>query len=245
MADVRLDFDASQLDKLKLLTEKQIRYATGRAMAAAVRTVHKDLRADLASTSGPIQGGAARWTIGGAQFKLPTPTNLVAEVGLPADKPRAAGRYVSTLIKGTKPRTKGADLAASALVGRRVTMVPTRSQKVDAKGNVSRTVYRRTLTGWASMRKTRTMVNKANRMFIIPIKGAEGRMGIFQRLGRRGVGTFGKLDGAVMRFTLEPEPKQRRATYDIKRDMSTTLGQQWPKEIQASLAAELRRAGFR
>jgi hypothetical protein len=233
-------------DRAALLTDKNLRYATGRAMAATVRAAEKALKTDLGKTTGgPIEGGATAWTKGGTYTRRPSPTNLVAEVGLKSDQPHAAGRYISTLIEGGKPRTKGADLAASALAGRRVTMVPTSAQRLDSKGNVSRAAFTKALTGWASIRQTGTLVNRANRMFIVPIKGEEGRMGIFQRTGKPGRGKYGKWVGTSMRFTLEPTSKPRASTYDLKGDLRRSVEQFWPDEIRRQLLAELARAGFK
>ena len=245
MLEINLTMDTRGLDRFALLTEKNIRFAAGYAMAATVRAVEKELKADLGKTSGgPIEGGATRWTIGGSYVRLPSPSNLVAEVGLRADRPRAAGRYISVLSAGGKPRTKGADLAASALAGRRVTMVPTPAQRKDARGNVTRAAFTKALTGWASTRQTGTLVNRANRMFIIPIKGPEGRMGIFQRTSKPGRGRYGSFEGTSMKFTLEPTPKPRASTYDLTGDLQRSTQGVWPEEIRRRLVAELARAGF-
>jgi hypothetical protein len=245
MLEINLTIDTKAIDRFALLTEKNLRFATGRAMAATVRATEQTLKQDLAKTSGgPIEGGATRWTIGGAYNRRPSPNNLVAEVGLRSDQPRAAGRYISVLTRGGRPRTKGADLAASALAGQRVTMVPTSSQRRDARGNVTRPAFNKALTGWASMRKSGAVVNRSNRMFLRPIKGAEGRMGIFERTSRPGKGAYGKWEGTTMRFTLEPNPKPRASTYDLRGDLQRSTQRVWPGEIRTQLMAELRRAGF-
>jgi hypothetical protein len=246
MLDIRLD--TTGLDRtianLSLLTEKNLRFATGRAMRDTVIQTDKWLKADL-KTNRRIQGGATAWTYNATYHERPSPTNLSAVVGLRTDAPRAAGRYISVLTKGGPPRTKGADLAASALVGSKVTMVPTRSQRKDSKGNVTRAAYTKALTGWASMRKTGTLVNRANRMFITPIKGAEGRFGIFERTGKPGRGRYGSYQGTKLRFTLEPQPKPRASTYDLKGDLQKQVRIYWPGDIERELKAELARAGFR
>lgn len=241
MLELRLDIDTKAIDRFALLTEKNIRYATGRAMAATVMETRKWLRDDLKSQR-RIQGGATAWTYNAAYYLRPSPTNLTAEVGLRTDAPRAAGRYISVLTRGGSPRTKGADLAASALVGRRVTMVPTPAQRKDSKGNVTRAAYTKALTGWSSVRRTGTMVNRANRMFITPIKGAEGRMGIWERTGS---GAYESFRGARMKWTLEPQTKRRGSTYDLRGDLQRQVQVYWPGDIQRQLKAELARAGFR
>jgi hypothetical protein len=245
MLEINLTMDTKSLDRLALLTEKNIRFAAGYAMAATVRAVEKELKADLGKTSGgPIEGGATAWTKGGTYTLRPSPTNLVAEVGLRADRPRAAGRYISVLTAGGKPRTKGADLAASALAGRRVTMVPTPAQRLDTRGIVTRAAFTKALTGWTSMVGSRKLVNRANRMFIIPIKGPEGRMGIFQRTSKPGRGEYGSWVGTSMKFTLEPTPKPRASTYDLTGSLQRSTQRVWPGLIRPRLEAELARAGF-
>jgi hypothetical protein len=78
MLELKLTIDTKAIDRFALLTEKNIRYATGRAMAATVRAAEKQLKQDLAKSSGgPIEGGATRWTIGGTYNRRPSPNNLV------------------------------------------------------------------------------------------------------------------------------------------------------------------------
>lgn len=238
--------ELQQLGKrLMLLTDKNLSYATGRAMAGTVRATEQDLKKNLASTSGPIQGGATRWTIGGTYTRRPTPTDLTAEVGLRSDAPRAAGRYVSVLTKGGRPRTKGVDLKAASLVGRsRLTIVPTPGQRLDARGNVTRAAFNRALASAAVIRDGRMYNRGAGRFFIIPIRGAAGRMGIFERTGKPGRGRYGSFVGTTMRFTLEPQPKTRASTYDLTGDLQRSVTQHWPGAFRRELQAELARAGF-
>lgn len=250
MLDIQLD--TTGLDRtiknLALLTEKNLRFATGRAMTATVRSAEATLKQDLGKTSGgPIQGGATRWTIGGTYTQRPTPNNLTAEVGLRGDRPRAAGRYISVLTQGGRPRTKGVDLKAAGIAGGSgLTIVPTPAQRKDARGNVTRTAFSKALSQ-ASMIRDGRQYNRTpgSRFFIVPIKGAAGRMGIFERTGKPGRGRYGSFQGAVMRFTLEPQPKVRSSTYDLKGDLQRSTGRVWPGEIRQQLMAELARAGFR
>ena len=246
MLELSLTIDRKGIDKFALLTEKNIRYATGRAMAATVRSAEQALKVDLAKTSGgPIEGGATRWTIGGTYAKRPTPTNLVAEVGLQADRPHAAGRYISVLTAGGRPRTKGVDLKAAGLAGGSgLTIVPTPGQRKDAKGNVSRAAFVKALSSASVIRNGRQYNRGAGRFFIIPIKGQAGRMGIFERTGKLGRGRYGSFQGTTMRFTLEPMPKPRASTYDLTGDLQRSAQMVWPGEIRAGLMAELARAGF-
>jgi hypothetical protein len=250
MLDIRLD--TTGLDRsirgLELLTEKNLRFATGRAMAATVRSAEATLKQDLGKTSGgPIEGGATRWTIGGTYTQRPSPNNLTAEVGLRSDRPRAAGRYISVLTQGGRPRTKGVDLKAAGIAGGSgLTIVPTPAQRKDARGNVTRAAFSKALSQ-ASMIRDGRQYNRTpgSRFFIIPIKGTTGRMGIFERTGKSGRGRYGSFQGATMRFTLEPHPKLRSSTYDLQGDLQRSTARVWPGEIRQQLTAELARAGFR
>jgi hypothetical protein len=246
MIELKLSIDTKAINQFALLTEKNLRYATGKAMAATVRSAEKTLKKDLEKKSGgPIIGGATAWTKGGTYAKRPSASNLMAEVGLRSDQSRAAGRYISVLTKGGEPKDKGADLFISAVVGQAVTMVPTRKQRLDAKGNVSRAAFNKALKGWAQMTGSRKLVNRANRMFIVPIKGPEGRMGIFERTSKPGRGQYGKWEGTTLKFTLEPQPKARRSTYDLTGNLQRSAQVVWPGLIKDQLEWELKRAGFR
>jgi len=244
--ELTLTIDRKGIDRFALLTEKNIRFAAGRAMAATVRSAEQTLKQDLAKTAGgPIQGGATRWTIGGTYNRRPSPTNLVAEVGLRSDQPRAAGRYISVLTKGGGPKRKGVDLKASGLAGAQgLTIVPTPGQRLDSKGNVSRAAFNKALANAAVIRNGKQYNRGAGRFFIIPIKGAAGRMGIFERTGKPGRGRYGSFQGTTMRFTLEPNPKPRASTYDLRGDLQRSTQRVWPGEIRQQLMAELARAGF-
>jgi hypothetical protein len=245
MLELNLTIDTRAIDRFALLTEKNIRYATGRAMAATVRAAEQRLKQDLAKTSGgPIEGGATRWTIGGTYNRRPSPNNLVAEVGLRSDQSRAAGRYISVLTRGGPPRRKAVDSKAAGVVdGSGLTIVPTRRQRVNAQGNVTLAAYKKALAS-ASYIRNGQQFNRTTggRFFVIPIKGPAGRMGVFERTSR---GRYGTLRGAQMRFTLEPNPKPRRSTYDLTGDLQRSAQVVWPGEIQKWLRAELARAGFR
>lgn len=247
MIELKLEIDSRAINQFALLTEKQIRYRVGKAMAATVVDAQARLKDDLRKTSGgPIQGGATRWTIGAAYVRRPSPTNLTAEVGLRDDTPRAAGRYISVLTRGGDPRTKGVDLFASGLAGSSgLTIVPTPAQRLDSKGNVSRAAFNKALASASVIRNGRQYNRGAGRFFIVPIKGPAGRMGIFERTGKPGRGRYGSFQGTTMRFTLEPTPKPRRSTYDLTGDLRRSVGRHWPGEIRGQLQEELRRAGFR
>lgn len=245
MLDLQLTINTKAISRFALLTESNLRYATGRAMTATVRSAEQRLKSDLRKTSGgPIEGGATRWTIGGTYTQRPSPNNLVAEVGLRSDRPRAAGRYISVLTQGGLPRRKAVDSKAGGVVGSTgLTIVPTRKQRVNAQGNVTLAAYTKALASASYIRSGRQYNRTTGgRFFVIPIKGPAGRMGLFERTAR---GRYGSLRGAQMRFTLEPQPARRHSTYDLTGDLQRSARVVWPGEIATQLRAELARAGFR
>ena len=239
--------DLARIDKaLLLLTERNIRYAAGRALTETVKAAQQDLKENLRRTSGgPIEGGATPWTIGGSYVRFARPDDLTAEVGLRTDQPRAAGRYISVLTRGGKPRTKAVDIKAGGLAGRRLTIVPTPSQRLDARGNVTRSSYGKALSQ-ASIIVNGRQLNRVpgSRTFITPIKGVPGRMGVFERTGKRGRGRYGSYQGTRMLFTLEPNPRPRHGTYDLTGDLHRSVQRYWPGEIAQRLHAQLAQAGF-
>jgi hypothetical protein len=225
---------------LELLTEKNLRFATGRAMNSSAWAARSDLQTTLGKTSGgPIQGGATRWTIGAAYVSKASAQSLAAEVGLRSDTPRAAGRYISVLTKGTRPREKAVDRSAARIAGqgRGVAVIPSRSAGLtDQRGNVSLRSYA-TIIG-----KART---GADGYFVAPVRRGSSTMAVFQR--KTGfIGRTSTLDSGIRRmFTLDPSPKARGSTYDIKGDLNRSIERVWPGKIRQLLMEELARAGFR
>jgi hypothetical protein len=245
MLELNLTIDTGAIDRFVLLTEKNLRFATSAAMRETIAATRTTLEQDLKKTSGgPIERGATRWTIGGIYTRRPAPNRLEAEVGLRSDQSRAAGRYISVLTRGGPPRTKAVDTKAGGIVdGSGLTIVPTRRQRVNAQGNVTLAAYKKALASASYIRNGQQFNRTAGgRFFVIPIKGAAGRMGVFERTSK---GRYGSLRGAQMRFTLEPNPKPRASTYDLVGDLQRSTQKVWPGEITAHLKAELARAGFK
>jgi hypothetical protein len=69
-------------------------------------------------------------------------------------------------------------------------------------------------------------------------------MGIFERTSKPGRGQYGKWEGTTLKFTLEPQPKARRSTYDLTGNLQRSAQVVWPGLIKDQLEWELRRAGF-
>lgn len=243
MLDITLD--TAGLDRairgLELLTEKNLRYATQKAMNNSAFSARADLQTDLRKTAGgPIQGGATPWTVRAAYVSKANPSALTAEVGLRSDTPRAAGRYISVLTKGTRPRPKAVDRSAAKIAGRgagNVAIIPSKSAGLtDARGNVR-------LRDYASiLGKARAGTDG---YFVAPVRRGSTKMAVFQRKSGF-IGRTSTIDSSMRRlFTIDPNPKQRASTYDLKGDLQRSVRRVWPGEISKALRAELARAGFR
>lgn len=243
MLDIRLD--TTGIDRavkgLELLTEKNLRYATQQAINNSAFSARADLQTDLQKISGgPIQGGATPWTVRAAYVSKANPAALTAEVGLRTDTPRAAGRYISVLTRGTRPRPKAVDRSAAKIAGRsagNVAIIPAKSANLkDARGNVR-------------LRDYASILGKAREgrdgYFVAPVRRGSSTMAVFQR--KTGfIGRTSTLDSSIRRlFTIDPNPRPRASTYDLKGDLQRSVRRVWPGEIRDALLAELARAGFR
>ena len=68
--------------RLALLSERRIRQDVAHALQLTVTAARDQLRSDLADPSGPVEGGATRWTIGGTYAsRFVRPDDLTAAVG--------------------------------------------------------------------------------------------------------------------------------------------------------------------
>lgn len=217
--------------KVDLLTERSLRYATSNALRGTANAARDYLKAEIAKPSGPIKGGATRWTVGAVAADWPRPSNLEARVGFRSDRPRAAGRYLLPVIRGGMPKPKAVDLSAAkvARVGGGVVIVPTKAQRLTKEGNVSLSQYR-TILGAARDR------TPGSRYFLAPVAKGSTTMGVYRRMGR------GRQIRAL--FTLTA-PKRRSSTFDLGGLLHDEIRRAWPGEFTEAIGAELRRHGFR
>jgi hypothetical protein len=240
MIRLELTADLDQLGpRLGLLTGRQIQFAAARSMTATVQHAAEELKQSMArTTGGPIQGGATRWTLGAVRSKWARPDNLVAEVGFLTGQPRAAGRYLQPLIRGGDPKTKGVDVRTAAEArAPGTTVVPSRAMRRDARGNVTRASMARIL-GEAAKAPT-----PGGRYFIARMQKNGGEVGVFARTARATKGR--PWSGTTRLFTLDKDPRQRRATWKPQAELFKSAEEFFPGHYRASLLAELRRAGFR
>lgn len=214
--------------KVALLNEQQIRKTTAIALSKTVTAARDHLRSELAKTSGgPIEDGATAWTIRGAvASRYVNAARLTAEVGFASNSPRAAGRYLRPLLRGTRPVTKAIDIRLAG--GRRgLTFTPSPGLRRTPQGNLSRSTIGAQLL-------------KPSNVFTRPLKGSTA-LGLFSRSESRIARTDTYEDSIKFLGVLEPG-KQRRRTLDLPAMLMPTIQQEFDRQIRLQLQETLRRA---
>jgi hypothetical protein len=243
MANVRIDLDAGALQRLdsrvRLLTDQNLRYAAAKALTGAAQAA----QAALKQATPRYIDKPTRWTLNGTYVRFARADTLEAEVGFRSDaqgRGNAAGRYLLPIVKGTTPKLKGADLAASKIARetRGAVLVPARgSGLVNSSGNVPLSKYA-TILGQARQ--------GGGQYFVGPVKRGSSVKAVFERK----VGFIGRtstLETNTRRlFTIDPNPKVRRPQFPVRQVLRQGFEQAWRGQIQASVQAELvRRLGGR
>lgn len=234
---LQITLDTSELTKasrsLMLLTERQLSFAVSSAINTSAKAASDKLKADLKNTSGPIDKGATPWTVGAVYLSRASTMRPTAEVGIDQQRPRAAGRYLLPMIRGTAPRVKASDLKLASLARRAGVPVPqgsilqpTRHVNLTAQGNVRRATFRDVITKWG----------QPGSKYFSGVAKQTNTVMIWRRFGRK-------------RKDMEPlfvitDPKPQRSTLDIVGMLETTVQQQFNQAMRTSFEAELRRAGF-
>lgn len=231
MLNITLKSDLAKIsNRVALLNEQQIRKTVAIALSKTVTAARDHLRNELNKTSGgPIEGGATRWTVGGAvASRYVNAAKLTAEVGFASNAPRSAGRYLRPLLQGTKPVVKGIDLRLSG--GRRgLSFVPSPGLRRTPQGNLSRSTIGSQL------------LNSPN-VFTRPIKGAS-ILGIFQRSESRIPRTDTYESNLRFLGVLKPGAARRR-TLNLPTMLVPTIQQDFERHIRSELAVTLRKAGW-
>jgi hypothetical protein len=243
MATVRIDFDAEALTALdkrvRLLTDQNLRYVAAKALTGAAQAAQQDLK----QATPRYITNPTRWTLGGTYVRFAKASDLTAEVGFRSDaqgRGNPAGRYLLPIVKGTTPKLKGADLAASKIARetRGAVLVPAKgSGLVNAAGNVPLSKYA-TILGQARQ--------GGGRYYIGPVKRGSSVKAVFER--KEGfIGRTSTLETTTRRlFTLDPNPKQRRQQFPVRQVLEQGFASAWRAQVAAAFDAEVaRRLGGR
>lgn len=226
-----LTTDLSKLtQRVMLLNEQQLRRTVAFALQRTAGATHDFLKARISDPSGPIEGGATRWTLGGTTAsRFVKPADLSAYVGFRSDTPRAAGRYLRPIMQGAQPVTKAIDLKLSQ--GRSgIRFTPSRALPRTAQGNISRsTIGSQILAGGASG------------LFARPLKGTS-TLGVFRRVESR-IARTSTYESDTRFLGVLSSGRPRRRTLDLPDLLWPTIQQQFNRHLASELQVTLRKAG--
>jgi hypothetical protein len=238
MATIRIDLDAGALQRLdsrvRLLTDQNLRYAAAKALTGAAQAA----QAALKQATPRYIDRPTRWTVNGTYVRFARADTLTAEVGFRQDaqgRGNPAGRYLQPIVKGTTPKLKAADLAATKIARetRGAVLVPAKGTGLlNASGNVPLSKYA-TILGQARQ--------GGGQYFIGPVKRGSSVKAVFER--KEGfIPRTSTLEATTRRlFTIDPNPKQRRQQFPVQQVLRQGFEQAWPTQVRASLQAELAR----
>lgn len=237
MATVRIDLqsDLKRLDsRVQLLTDQNLRFMAAKALTGAAQAA----QAALKQAAPRYIDRPTRWTVNGTYVRFARADTLTAEVGFRQDaqgRGNPAGRYLQPIVKGTTPKLKAADLAATKIARetRGAVLVPAKGTGLlNASGNVPLSKYA-TILGQARQ--------GGGQYFIGPVKRGSSVKAVFER--KEGfIPRTSTLEATTRRlFTIDPNPKQRRQQFPVQQVLRQGFEQAWPTQVRASLQAELAR----
>ena len=232
MVEFTLTADLDRLtQRVALLNEQQLRRTVAFALQRTSVATRDYLKQRISDPSGPIQGGATRWTLGGTMAsKFVKPADLVAYVGFRSDSPRAAGRYLRPIMRGTPPITKAIDLKLSQ--GRsNLRFIPSRALPRTAQGNLSRSTI-----------GSRILAGGAPGLFTRPLKGTS-TLGVFRRVETR-IGRTSTYESGIRFLGVLSSGRPRRQTLDLPELLWPTIQQQFNRHLASELQVTLRKAGI-
>lgn len=232
--DIQLTDDLTGIGRrIALLSEARIRQDIAQALQLSVTAGRDQLRSDLDNPAGPIEGGATQWTIGGTYAsRFVRPQDLTASVGFASDQPRAAGRYLRPLMRGTGPVTKGVDLRLAK--GRRgLAFIPSRNLPHTKQGNISQATLRSQVIKPASGNAV---------LFVNRLRGTSIE-GLFLRSESRIARTSTYESRLHFLGVLKPG-RARRRTIDLQAMLTPSITQSFNREVIAQLQTSLGKIGF-
>ena len=232
MVEITLTTDLSKLSqRVALLNEQQLRRTVAFALQRTTVATRDYLKQRIADPSGPIEGGATRWTIGATMAsRFVKPAELVGYVGFRSDTTRAAGRYLRPIMRGVQPITKAIDVKLSD--GRRgLRFTPSPALPRTPQGNLSRSTI-----------GSQILANGAPGLFTRPLKG-RSTLGLFRRTESR-VGRTSTYETGVRFLGVLDPGKPRRQTLDLRELLWPTLQQEFNRHMAAELQVTLRKAGL-
>ena len=199
---LKISFDSSELqqaiNKLGMLTEKNIRFVVANAMTTASKAAQAELQ--TAMRSGRFIDNPTPFTINSTYVRFARASDLTTEVGFKqfAVKGTPAGRYLQHMVTGGPREAKRSEfrLRSSGIIGGSRFLVPTgvTPLKLNQYGNLPPSTYTQVLsrlkafnTAGATQNVSRAAASQAKRQQRDYFLGRPGGLpeGIYARVGRR------------------------------------------------------------
>ncbi len=228
--DVTSDIN-NALKGLNALDEKNIMFAVAKAMTLTGQYAEDKLKVAMASAI----DRPTPYTMRSTFVQYARPSNLFMEVGIRktgSGNRTAAGRYLQAVIKGGSPTYKGADLAASKLVGYKGVLVPSKQSpvKLNRYGNITLGKYKEVIGGAR---------NLGGAYYIAPVKRGSSVKAIYQRKTSL-IGRTSTIQNQTSRvFVISPNPKMRQRQLNLPIVLGQTVRQEFPKFMRQRFEVEI------
>jgi hypothetical protein len=264
MLEVHVDVgDIRKLNRfVDTLTEKNLRFATARAMTRSAQAAQQQLKQDMGRYI-RWRGGPTPFTTNSTYVRFANPGNLTAEVGFKSfGAKNPAGRYLQSMARGGPRQPKGTErrLRDTGVIRSTEWIVPTgvTPLRLNAYGNLSGATYQQLISrlkGYGEGQgftanasgSTRSNRKRSDRDYFVGMPGGLQR-GIYARLGKlpkgRKPGEVGRPITSNLRrgyhtvFYLTRAPIYR-STFPISDILNQSYQRAWKVEIQRAVAEEL------
>mgnify|MGYP003347940546 CR=1 FL=1 len=253
---LKISIDSSDLqqavDKLGLLTEKNIRFIVAEAMTTASKAAQVELQNSM--RSGRYINNPTPFTLNSTYVRFARASDLTTEVGFKqfATKGTPAGRYLQHLVTGGPREAKRSEmrLRSSGVIGGSRFLVPTgvTPLKLNQYGNLPASAYTQVLsrlkafnTAGATQNVSRAAASQAKRQQRDYFVGRPGGLpeGIYARVGRRPKGG-GLPRGFHTVFYITNQPNYR-PTFPIPSILNAAYERTFQATLPSLIEAELAR----
>jgi hypothetical protein len=247
--NTNLEQAINQLDsRVKLLTDRNLRYMAARAMTRSAQAAQSRLKQDMPR----FIDQPTPFTLNSTFVRYAKPADLTVEVGFKqfASKGTPAGRYLQPMAGGGGRPLKSSErqLQSRGLLPAGRYLVPTGVSplRLNQYGNLSASSYTQVISrlgGFGEQGYTanvsRSAASQAKRRQRDYFIGRPGGLplGVYARVGKRPK-SGGLPRGFHTVFYVTRQPSYR-ASFPISQLLSDAYGQAWPIELRAAFQAEL------
>jgi len=249
MIELELTTDIpAKAGKLALLTDLQFRFAVAQAMTDAAKAGEKKIRSDM----GRYIDRPTPFTVNSTYVSFANPNRMRAEVGFKqfATKGTPAGKYLSAMARGGDRSHKRSEtiLRLAGAIGSSEYITPNKEGgwAGDPYGNVPRGTYTMMISQLKAFGGSLGYMNASGSARSQRKRARAGQF-FMSRSGRailyRAPG--GNRESTETAFLVLDQAPNHERRFPIVALLNAEVAREYPRLIQASLAKELARAGFR